>query len=187
MVEGNNSTVLVWTIGHGNLPLDLFVDLLRRHEPPISRLIDVRSAPYSRFCPHFNRHSLEAELAGAGIDYRFAGDYLGGRPTDPGLYLSGEVPTGKADYLHLVDYPAVARSGRFQIGLERLVDLARECPSAIMCSEGNPHICHRHHLIAKALVDRGVAVFHIRHNGSETVAAFTDAPSAVPTQSELFA
>jgi uncharacterized protein (DUF488 family) len=35
----------------------------------------------------------------------------------------------------------------------------------VMCSEENPYICHRHHLIEPAVRDRGVQVLHIRRDG----------------------
>lgn len=178
--EQADPAVVVWTIGHGNLPLEQFVALLRQHQPPIATVVDVRSAPHSRFVPHFNRETLEAELPRSGIAYRFGGDFLGGRPSAPDLYRDREVPTGKADYLHLVDYPAVARTGPFRLGLQRLVGLAADQPTAIMCSESDPDKCHRHHLIAKALVDQGVAVIHLRHDGSASPATFASETAEQP-------
>ena len=68
----------VLTVGHSNHPLETFVSLLRQHG--VTTLADVRSAPYSRFNPHFNRKSLDAALQAHGIAYRFMGQALGGRP-----------------------------------------------------------------------------------------------------------
>ncbi len=172
----------IYTIGHSNLSFDAFVALLTDQDAPISTVVDVRSAPYSRFAPHFNRPSLDAGLRERGIDYRFAGDDLGGRPTDPTCYFNGQVPDGKADYLHLVNYPEVSRRPWFGTGLDRLLEIAANRPTAIMCSEEDPTKCHRHHLIAKALVDRGIAVWHIRKDGSLEPASFREAA----LQSTLF-
>ena len=47
---------------------------------------DVRSAPMSRFSPHFNKAALAASLAGQGIDYVFLGKALGGRPERAEMY-----------------------------------------------------------------------------------------------------
>ncbi len=50
----------VLTVGHSNVVLTAFLDGL--HERGVRRIVDVRSAPYSRFVPHFNREALEAAL-----------------------------------------------------------------------------------------------------------------------------
>ena len=81
-----------FTIGHGNYPIDLFIDNVR--SAGIDTIIDVRSFPYSRFNPHFNRENLEKSLEESAINYQFMGDRLGGRYTDPGLLF----PDGTVDY-----------------------------------------------------------------------------------------
>ncbi|MFT4041351.1 MAG: DUF488 domain-containing protein [Thermomicrobiales bacterium] len=170
----------VYTIGHSNHTPEAFIALLRLHG--IATLVDVRSAPYSRFTTQFNKPDLQHLLTQNGIAYRYAGEFLGGRPTDPALYKSGEVPEGKADYLHLVDYPAVARAEYFQRGLARLLEVAAEGPTTMMCSEEDPLQCHRHHLIARALEGHGVQVLHIRKSGEtepfreETVVGVAPSP-----------
>ena len=153
----------LYTIGHSNQTMDDFLRLLK--ENYIRVLVDVRSQPYSRFNPQFNRDSLKFSLADAMIDYVFAGEYLGGRPTDPTCYKSGAVPEGKADYLKLVDYSEVMKRDWYQRGIDRLLQIAGERLTAIMCSEEDPMQCHRHHLITQTLLERGVPVWHIRANG----------------------
>jgi len=51
-------------------------------------LVDVRTAPYSRYNPQFNKELLETVLARHGIQYAHAGKYLGGHPSDPTCYKS---------------------------------------------------------------------------------------------------
>lgn len=159
----------VYTIGHSNVPVDEVIAALRGRG--IAVVVDVRSVPFSHYTPWFNRNALEPVLVASGIGYAFAGDYLGGRPTDPTCYLAGELPVGEANYLALVDYEEVARRPWFRRGLGRLVEIARERPTAIMCSEEDPARCHRHHLIAQALLEVGVEVRHIRRQGVVEVAA----------------
>ena len=53
-------TTTVFTIGHSNHPLETFVALLKKHR--VSAVADVRSAPCSRFNPHFSRAALAAAL-----------------------------------------------------------------------------------------------------------------------------
>ena len=154
----------IFTVGHSNHTQDAFVALLRLHA--IDLVVDVRSAPASRYAPQFNRRHLAADLARHGIGYAFAGDRLGGGPTDPACYKTGTVPDGAADYLKMVDYPVVARQPWFRGGVDRLVEMAPRQRVVVMCSEEDPARCHRHHLVAQALLERGVVVRHIRRDGA---------------------
>jgi uncharacterized protein (DUF488 family) len=155
---------VIYTIGHSNLELDRFIGALRAYD--ISTVVDVRSMPYSRYAPWFNRDNLKVELETAGIDYRFAGDFLGGRPTDPTCYFRGVVPPSDANFLREVDYPEVAKRPWFRRGIARVLSLAQEGAVAIMCSEEDPNVCHRYHLISQALLAE-TDVLDIRTEGGE--------------------
>lgn len=159
------------TIGHSNHSLEKFIQLLE--ESGVALLVDVRSAPFSRYNPHFNKESLEQALPPREIQYAFAGRYLGGRPPDPTCYKSRTLPPEGVDYLHEVDYPEVMKRDWFVKGVERLLEMADEQTTAIMCSEENPAQCHRHHLIAKYLMREHpeVRVKHIRGDGTTFGAA----------------
>lgn len=160
----NDSSITVFTIGHSHLTIDQLLELLNLHQ--ISLVVDVRSAPYSQFAPQFNRETLEASLESVGLKYKYAGNYLGGRPRDPDCYKNGQLPEGKADYLHLVDYPKVMTKEFFQKGIQHLINLAQYERAAVMCSEEDPGICHRHHLIGRYLTSQGITVWHIRADGN---------------------
>jgi len=154
------------TIGHSNHSLEEFIRLL--DENGVMILVDVRSSPYSRYNPQFNKESLEVELPRCNIQYVYAGKYLGGRPADPSLYKSQNLPEEGTDYLHEVDYPAVMGRPWFIKGIQQLLEIADQDLTAIMCSEENPADCHRHHLIAKYIMERHpeVNVRHIRGDGT---------------------
>lgn len=155
----------VYTIGHSNIPDYKFIELLLTHG--IELVVDVRSAPYSQFAPQYNRETLQKTLALHNIAYEFAGDRLGGRPSDPACYKQKRLPEeGETDYLHLVDYPLVMTRDFFRAGIERLLQVAQEKRTTIMCSEEDPARCHRHHLIGRYLVRHGVNVLHIRGDGN---------------------
>jgi uncharacterized protein (DUF488 family) len=128
----------------------------------------VRTSPYSRYNPHFNKESLEVELPSRNIQYVYAGKYLGGRPSDPSLYKSHKPPEEGADYLHEVDYAAVMQQPWFVKGIQQLLEIADQDLTAIMCSEEDPADCHRHHLIAKYILEHHpqVTVRHIRGDGT---------------------
>jgi len=140
-----------FTIGHGNYPIDLFIDTVR--SAGIDTIIDVRSSPYSRFNPQFNRKSLEKSLKERAIGYLFMGDRLGGRYSDPGLLF----PDGT------VDYRKVQETERFKEGIGRLLAIISGNKTiALMCAEKEPERCHRFALISPVLQSNGVAVIHVR-------------------------
>jgi uncharacterized protein (DUF488 family) len=161
--------LLIYTIGHSDHTISAFVDLLHTFE--IALLVDVRSQPYSRWTPQFNRDDLDYALQEAGIAYRGMGDSLGGRPSDPALYDPGaERP----------DYERMTQTTTYQAGIATLVDLARAAQVAVMCSEGDYHHCHRNLLITQTLLERGVEVWHIQPDGT------TAAGEIIPQQLSLF-
>ena len=144
--------VSIYSIGHSNLDLDRFVDALRRYG--IGTIVDVRSAPYSKYSPQYNRPDLERSLREVGVGYEYLGDTLGGRPTDAGLYRPGCVPEKREDYLKCVDYGLMAKQPWFERSIEQLLRLAGAGAVAVLCSEENPEECHRHYLIEVAIANR---------------------------------
>lgn len=141
----------VYTIGHSNLDLRQFDNLLHLHR--VSAVADVRSSPFSRF-KHFNRESLRAHLSRVGVRYVFMGAELGARSSDPSCYQDGKV-----------SYERLATTPLFQIGITRLMDGAGTFKLAVMCSEAEPLRCHRTILISRVLIDRGLSVSHIHSDG----------------------
>ena len=67
----------IYTIGHSTHVIDVFLELLRRHD--ITAVADMRSAPFSRFNPQFHKKTLQGTLAAHGIKYIFLGGELGAR------------------------------------------------------------------------------------------------------------
>ena len=152
----------VFTIGHSNHALADFLKLLHQHAVEV--VADVRSAPYSRFNPHFNREALRSGLKGAGIGYVYLGSELGGRSDDPACYRDGRIC-----------YQRVARTSRFQGGLRRLAKGMAEHRVALMCAEKEPLHCHRTLLVGQALDAEGVEISHIHADGElESHAAVMD-------------
>jgi uncharacterized protein (DUF488 family) len=145
---------LIYTVGHSDHTTAAFVDLLRDHG--ITLVVDVRSQPYSRWTPQFNRETLVRDLQEAGFAYQYMGDALGGRPTDPALFEPGQ---------ERPDYGRVAQTSTYRAGIDRLLDLAERERVAVMCSEGDHRRCHRHLLVTRTLLERGVRVLHIQPDG----------------------
>ncbi len=139
----------VFTVGYGARTVDQLIAVLRTHA--IVFLVDVRTAPYSRFKPDFSKDALENALKQQGIRYVYLGDALGGRPADPECYVDDKV-----------DYERVKEKEFYQAGIERVrTAWQRGVRFALMCSEGKPEQCHRSKLIGETLDALGVPVAHI--------------------------
>ena len=143
----------VLTVGHSNHPLETFVSLLRQHG--VTTLADVRSAPFSRFNPQFNRKSLDASLQAHSIAYLFLGHALGGRPEDRSCYENGRVR-----------YDRLARTPLYREGIDQVVETAGVERLALMCAEREPLDCHRTLLVGRSLAERGATVSHILADGT---------------------
>ena len=144
---------MIYTVGHSNHPIERFTALLQQHG--IGAVADVRSTPYSRFNPQFNREALKAALASVGIQHVFLGEELGARSKDPACYEGDRV-----------SYAKLAASQPFRRGLERLLTGMHEHRIALMCAEREPLECHRTILVARELERAGVPVTHILQDGS---------------------
>ena len=144
--------VEILTIGHSTLPYERFLELLRRTN--VTAIADVRTAPYSRQFPQFNRETLSNELRADQIAYVFLGNELGGRPSDHQFYCDG-----------VADYERMSRTAEFDKGLDRVLEGAKKYRIALMCSERDPLDCHRCLLVGRALAQRGIRVSHILTDG----------------------
>lgn len=144
---------MLWTIGHSNHSLDVFLDLLAR--PGIEVVADVRTSPYARYAVQFNREAIQPALQERGIRYLFLGDLLGGRVEGAAFH----------DADGRVLYDRVAESPGFRRGIERLLDGIRRYRVAVLCGEEDPTECHRRLLIGRVMRERGARLLHIRGDG----------------------
>ncbi|MCK9230952.1 MAG: DUF488 domain-containing protein [Syntrophales bacterium] len=143
----------IYTIGHSNYEITVFMDLLRRHD--ITALGDVRSHPYSRYVPQYSREPLKTALTAAGIAYVFLGKELGARSENPACYKQGRV-----------QYERLAKEPIFLEGIDRVVQGINRYRIALMCAEKDPIECHRALLVARKLSETGIPVNHILTDGS---------------------
>lgn len=143
---------VLYTIGHSTHTAEKVIALLREHA--VTAVADVRSRPYSRMNPQFNRDAFCSRLKDAGIAYVFLGRELGARSDDRACYENGKV-----------QYDRLAQTPLFAKGLERILRGMKTQRIALMCAEKDPLTCHRAILVCRHLVARGVRVAHILEDG----------------------
>jgi uncharacterized protein (DUF488 family) len=151
----------IYTIGHSSQTVEKFIALVINFS--IDTVVDVRSRPYSKFAPQFNREALNASLELAGVKYIYMGDLLGAKYLDMDMcFADGRV-----------NFKKVQRSLPFQCGIKRLkTGIEKGYSIALMCAEKDAFKCHRFGLISEYLTRMGFSVFHI-------------APDNVYTQAEM--
>ena len=138
------------TIGHSNFQIDTFLDILYHYH--INCIIDLRSSPYSRYSPQFNRETLKTDLEINEIEYIFMGNRLGARYEDKNLIFDN----GKVDFGKIKELPS------FVSGIESLIDkINTGLNISLMCAEKDPFNCHRFVLVSRTLAKRNIDIEHI--------------------------
>jgi uncharacterized protein (DUF488 family) len=150
--------IAIYTIGHGNRSAEEFRELLV--SAGVQHLIDVRAHPGSRRHPHFSQAELRHDLPAAGVRYSWEGPHLGGRrrPRPDTRHVAWRNDSFRAYADHM-------ESPEFAAAIERVLQVAVEEPTALMCAERLPWQCHRY-LISDFLVARDVRVTHLIAPGS---------------------
>ena len=129
------SNIYIFSIGHSNFPITTFLKKLTENK--IQLIVDCRTHPASRFCPHFNKNALQQALAKETINYLFRGQNLGGKGVNVG----------------------------YEEAIDELVTLARQGKRVcIMCSEKKIEKCHRYTVLTPSLEERGLLVIHILYD-----------------------
>lgn len=140
----------IYTIGHGNKKIDQFIFELKSFN--IQYLLDIRSKPFSKWSPQFNKDALSNALKDVDVTYVFVGDTLGGLPADNSCY----------DHNGKVIYDFVRTKPFFLKGLKRLTTAHdKRINLAMMCSESKPEECHRSKLIGEELLKKEISLKHI--------------------------
>jgi uncharacterized protein (DUF488 family) len=138
----------LYTIGYSCHTIESIVSALKSHG--VEAVADVRSQPFSKFKPEFNRPFLSEELKKHGLKYVFLGEECGARINDPCFYVNGKA-----------DYSRIAVSKLFLKGLERIEKGLSKLNVALLCAEKDPIACHRTILICHSLKDRITDIKHI--------------------------
>ena len=123
----------IFTIGYEGATQDELVAALRKSG--VEQVIDVRAVPLSRK-PGFSKNVLAAGLKEAGIDYvhlKALGTPAEGREAA----RKGRFEEMERIYAAQLETPEAAAEGA------RMIALADEKPSALLCFERDPAHCHR--------------------------------------------
>jgi uncharacterized protein (DUF488 family) len=145
----------VYTIGHSTRSIDDFVALLAIGG--VDLVVDIRTVPRSRTNPQYNADALPAALAARGIGHERIAELGGLRKRER------DVPPEVNGYWtnrSFHNYADHALSEDFRRGLDRLLTLADDRPTAIMCAEAVWWRCHRR-IVADYLLAAGRQVFHL--------------------------
>ena len=143
----------LFTIGYASFSITEFINALRSHE--ITALVDVRSAPYSKYKPDFKKDNLHKVLVDNDISYIFLGTYVGARIEDPECYIDGKL-----------NYGLLKETKNYQAGIDRILTGMRDYRIALMCAEKDPVNCHRTFLICRPLRSYHIKILHILEDGS---------------------
>jgi uncharacterized protein (DUF488 family) len=136
--------MIIHTIGHGRHPFGYFLELLRKYD--IEFVCDVRAFARSRW-PQFNGLVLSELLEESGIGYEHIPETGGKNKPKP---------------------------EDLAWGLTRIVEIASDLPTVIMCSESKPLSdhkvpranCHRVGMLSPLLRAKGISrIVHILPNG----------------------
>jgi uncharacterized protein (DUF488 family) len=149
----------IFTVGHSTHPIDVFLDLLQRHDVPC--LVDVRRFPGSRRHPQFNQVELGNSLKAAGIRYLWVQELGGRRGSLDKNTPSQNTGLRNTSFRNYADYMATPA---FRNAVAQLLADPTLGRTAVMCSEGLFWRCHRR-LISDYLLALGVEVRHILPTG----------------------
>jgi uncharacterized protein (DUF488 family) len=162
----SDEALTVWTVGHSTRTLNEFLELLTANA--IEALADVRRFAGSRKYPQFDQATLRDALAELGVQY-VPFPELGGRrrprPDSHNTVWRNESFRAYADYME---------RDEFRIGVARLLELARQRRTVIMCAEAVWWRCHRS-MIADFLKASGICVQHILSATKNQVHPYTSA------------
>jgi uncharacterized protein (DUF488 family) len=121
----------------------------------ITDIVDIRSKPYSKHVPHFNRDSLSSSATEHRLTYEWWGESLGGYRD------SGAGVDSKSDRVFQKSVESLAgKFGEFAVAKKVAV---------LVCAEGDPRRCHRATLIGpalRALQSGGIDLQHILPDGT---------------------
>jgi uncharacterized protein (DUF488 family) len=146
---------MIYTIGHSSHDNIYFLQLLEKFN--INCIVDIRSVPFSKYVPHFNKNVIKKFLNFHNLHYVYMADEFGAIRQDTNLFH----PKG---YL---DFEIVKHTKSFRNGIDRLnAGISKGYIISLMCTEKDPLDCHRSIMIAPELTKDNFLVNHILPDGN---------------------
>ncbi len=140
----------LFTIGHSNYEINYFINIVKKYK--INCIVDVRSIPYSKYSPQYNKENIKKLLKINKINYIYMGKEFGAMRTAKTLYT-------KEGY---VDFEKVKYDKDFKLGINRIkVGVEKGYKIAFMCAEKIPSDCHRCILIGRTFKNLGYNIINI--------------------------
>jgi uncharacterized protein (DUF488 family) len=136
----------IFSIGFDGAGLVVFLAAVKN--AGVERLIDVRALPLSRR-PGFSKSPLRSTLEEAGIEYVHL-KALGTPAEGRSAARAGRHADLKRIYAGQLELPEAIVQGA------RMIELAQEKPSALLCFEREPAHCHRTLLLSAVAADAEV-------------------------------
>lgn len=137
----------IFTIGYENATVDEVLAALK--EAGVKQVADIRAVAASRR-PGFAKSALTANLASAGISYRHF-RALGTPKEGRDAAKKGDRGTLRRVYADQLETPEAQAEGAILLGF------AAERPTALLCFERDPNLCHRSLLIAAVMPNADTA------------------------------
>lgn len=147
----------LYTIGYSGYNIENFISSLLELE--VNAIVDVRSSPFSKTFPDFNKDKIYKYLRRYNIYYIPMAEELGARPNNRAVYTDNQV-----------DFLKMSESSSFLNGCYRIKEGLVNYTICLMCSELDPLTCHRSILIShnfKKMFPK-TNIFHIMPNNVES-------------------
>lgn len=148
----------LFTIGYAGYSLDNFIATLKDNN--IAAVVDVRAMPDISHFYQYKRNNIRETLSQNNILYKFFGEILGARPTQPKFLTEGKV-----------DFKKIRETDEFQKTCINLhTGLSKGINICLMCAQIDPIICHRSILITDYFryLFPTTPIFHIHKNRLES-------------------
>lgn len=145
---------ILYTIGYSAFNYNEFIEIIKYYG--IRCIIDVRSMPYSKNYPDYNKETLKNALKLEEIIYRNYAKEFGARQTERCFF----------DNEGCLDFQKYVKSETFNKGYEQICrGIKMGYTFALMCAEADPIECHRNIMIAREFFERGFEIRNIMKDG----------------------
>lgn len=121
----------ILSLGHSNRKLEEFMAILKNNKVEV--IIDARTHPFSRFCPHYSKNALWRALEVENILYLWRGNSIGGKGLNVG----------------------------YEDTIDEVSDIAKKKKTCLLCAEKDFKKCHRHTMLAPSFEKRGFLIAHL--------------------------